>query len=109
MDFKVLQTRALEIRRQYEKLEQQRYGRTWSNEELMLGLVGDVGDLAKLIQAHNGVRDILSSKDKLAHELADCLWSVMVLAENCQIDLEQAFVQTMDGLETHLKTAVEAS
>ena len=29
-----------------------RYGRVWSTQELALGFMGDVGDLAKLIQAH---------------------------------------------------------
>jgi hypothetical protein len=38
----------------------------------------------------------------LAHELADCLWSVMVLAEAYEVDLESAFLQTMDELNERL-------
>lgn len=37
-------------RARYGELEQKRYGRAWSTQEIMLGSVGDVGDLAKLAQ-----------------------------------------------------------
>jgi NTP pyrophosphatase (non-canonical NTP hydrolase) len=77
-------------------------GRPWTAEEIALGLVGDVGDLAKLIMAVSGVRDIPYAQQKLAHELADCLWSVIVLANAFDVDLEQAFLQTMDDLERHI-------
>lgn len=67
-----------------------------------MGFMGDIGDLMKLIQAKNGVRAIPDVDDKLAHELADCLWSICVLADLYKIDLEQAFVKTMDEIEQHL-------
>ncbi len=102
MQFNDLRERAREIRRAYEQFEQDRYGRQWTDEEITLGLVGDVGDLVKLVQAKNGVRDIADVDAKLAHELADCLWSLFVLADAYEIDLEQAFTNTMDGLEKHL-------
>jgi NTP pyrophosphatase (non-canonical NTP hydrolase) len=67
-----------------------------------MGFVGDVGDWLKLVMAHSSIRAIPDADKKLAHELADCLWSVLVLAELYQIDLERAFLQTMDELEQHL-------
>jgi NTP pyrophosphatase (non-canonical NTP hydrolase) len=67
-----------------------------------MGLVGDVGDLIKLVMAHKGVRSIPGAEQKLAHELADCLWSVLVLSEMYKVDLENAFMQTMDELEHHI-------
>lgn len=91
--------RALTIRAHYEAFERAKFGRTWTTQELALGFVGDVGDLAKLVLAHEGVREIPEPKEKLAHELADCLWSLMVLAEKCDVDLEGAFGRTMDDLE----------
>jgi len=102
MEFKQLIQRAMEIRRQYEKQEIQQYGSAWANEEIALGFVGDVGDLVKLVVAENGKRNIPDSKKKLEHELADCLWSVIVLADKHNVDLEFAFMQTMDQLEAHL-------
>ena len=58
MLFSDLEKAALRLNELYEQLEVKQYGRVWTTEELTLGFVGDVGDLAKLIQAHAGVRDI---------------------------------------------------
>ena len=102
MEFRQLMKRALEIRKQYEMKETQLYGSAWTNQEIALGFVGDVGDLAKLVLAENGKRIIPESKKKLEHELADCLWSVLLLADLYGIDLERSFLDTMNDLEEHL-------
>lgn len=102
MQFSDIITRAMQIRQLYNALEQARHGRAWTKEEIALGFVGDVGDLAKLVMAKAGVRDIPDAQAKLAHELADCLWSVIVLAQLNEVDLEAAFLQTMDELEQHI-------
>jgi NTP pyrophosphatase (non-canonical NTP hydrolase) len=102
MEFQTIIARAMHIRRLYEQKEKQLYGSPWTSEELALGFVGDVGDLAKLIAAENGKRSILNSHAKLEHELADCLWSVIVIAAMHKIDLEQSFFETMNRLEQHL-------
>lgn len=102
MDFQEITKRALSIRSQYVEFEKQHYGASWTNEEIALGLIGDVGDLAKFVMAESGRRGIPESKSKLAHELADCLWSIIVLANNHNIDLEKSFLETMDTLERHL-------
>ena len=104
MEFRQLMKRAVEIRKQYGVKEKQRYGSAWTNEEVALGFVGDVGDLAKLVVAENGKRIIPESKKKLEHELADCLWSVLVLANLYEIDLERSFLDTMNDLEEHLSS-----
>ena len=94
--------RARHIRSLYEDYERENYGREWSTAEIALGLMGDIGDLAKLIQAHLGIRGTLPQQEietKLAHELADCLWSILVLSDKLQINLEAAFIATMDELE----------
>ena len=88
-----LEKSALQLNELYEQLEMKRYGRIWTTEELALGFVGDVGDLAKLIQANAGIRDIDDCKAKLGHELSDCLWSIIVLANKYGIDLEAEFVR----------------
>lgn len=106
MELTDLITRAMAIRQQYTVFEKERFGREWTSSEITLGFVGDVGDLAKLVLAQNGVRDIPDANAKLAHELADCLWSVIVIAQMHGIDLEAAFLDTMHDLETHLKTQI---
>lgn len=104
MEFHELIERALKVRAQYAELEQARYRRSWTNDEIALGFVGDVGDLAKLVIAQNGVRDIPDSHEKLAHELSDCLWSIIVLAHNHDIDLEIAFLETMNEISQSIET-----
>jgi NTP pyrophosphatase (non-canonical NTP hydrolase) len=103
VEFADLVERALAVRRTYAALERERFGREWTGEELMLGFVKDVGDLASLVQAKEGVREATDLDAALAHELADCLWSLIVLAERYGVDLERAFAATMDGLEADLK------
>lgn len=103
MDFQKLIDRALAIRKRYSEKEKNLYGSSWTSEEIALGFVGDVGDLAKLIVAENGKRNIPNSKEKLAHELSDCLWSVIVLADLHGINLEKAFLNTMDEIENNIK------
>jgi NTP pyrophosphatase (non-canonical NTP hydrolase) len=98
-----LQQRALAVRASYATLEERRYGRQWTREELAAGFVGDVGDLMKLVLAQAGVRDIPDAKAKFAHELADCLWSLLVLAYHYDVDLEQSFLGTMTELESHIE------
>ena len=97
-----LEKSALQLNALYEQLEVKRYGRIWSTEELALGFVGDVGDLAKLIQADAGIRDIDDCKAKIGHELSDCLWSILVLANKCGIDLEAEYVRNNRELTEYL-------
>jgi NTP pyrophosphatase (non-canonical NTP hydrolase) len=107
MEFRDLIQRAMEIRALYAELEQTTYGRAWTNEEIALGFVGDVGDLMKLVMAHSGVRYIPDAETKLAHELADCLWAILVLSQMHGIDLERAFFETMDSLEEHIASLMQ--
>ncbi|MHA2270458.1 MAG: MazG nucleotide pyrophosphohydrolase domain-containing protein [Candidatus Hodarchaeales archaeon] len=102
IEFKEMIKRAQAIRDQYAAFEKKKYGRTWTDEEIALGLVGDIGDLMKLIQAQNKIRDIPDYTEKLKHELADCLWSLIVLANLYEINLEEAFIRTMRELELYL-------
>jgi NTP pyrophosphatase (non-canonical NTP hydrolase) len=93
MNFSDLEQQAIRLNALYERLEIKRWGRAWSTQELALGFMGDVGDLAKLIQADAGVRTIEDHRSKLGHELSDCLWSIMVLAHKCGVDLEAEFIR----------------
>lgn len=102
MDIKQLSKRAIEIRQKYSALEKNKTGKEWSNLNLMEGFVGDIGDLMKLVMAKEGVREIENVDEKLAHELADCLWCILVLSEKYGIDIEQSFLKTMDELDRRI-------
>ena len=102
MDFQNIIARALTIRKLYEEKEKHLYGSSWTSGEIALGFVGDVGDLAKLVMAENGKRNIENSKEKLEHELSDCLWSVIVLAHLHKVNLETSFMNAMNELQRHI-------
>ncbi|MFE9883764.1 MazG nucleotide pyrophosphohydrolase domain-containing protein [Streptomyces scopuliridis] len=100
MDLDELQRRALRIHDLYDELNLRERGRVWTREEFMLGFVGDVGDLAKLVMAEEGAREVPGGgRAALEHELADCLWSVLILAHRYDVDLDAAFLRTMDELD----------
>lgn len=102
MTFQEIIQKALEVRKKYAEFEAEKYGKSWSTQDLLTGFVGDVGDLSKLIQAKNGTRSIENIDEKLKHELADCLWSIIVLSDAHNIDLENAFIETMEELEQRI-------
>jgi NTP pyrophosphatase (non-canonical NTP hydrolase) len=107
MELAEMQERAPVVRRLYAAEESRRYGRNWNDEELMLGFlgdVGDVGDLAKLVQGKAGVRPRDDLDEALAHELADCLWSVLSLADAYDVDREASFANTMQELGDGLRS-----
>ena len=107
MKYRKLEESALKLNELYEELEIKLYGRAWTTEELALGFVGDIGDLAKLIQANAGIRNIDDCKSKLGHELSDCLWSVIVLANKCGVDLEAEFSKNIKGLMEHVSKELD--
>ena len=69
MKYRELEESALKLNELYEALEMKLYGRVWTTEELALGFVGDIGDLAKLVQANAGIRKIDNFKSKLGIRL----------------------------------------
>lgn len=102
-----LSERAFEIRQQFDALGRARNGRGWTPEEVMQGFVVDVGHLTRLVMAKSGIREVDNLETKLPHELADCLWSVLVLSRLYDVDLEQAFLRTMDELEAKLTAELQ--
>ena len=103
MDLEELVKRAKEIRKVNMDLSKGEGSKEWGLAEIAQGFVGDVGDLAKLVMAKNGYRKYPDLDKRLAHELADCLWSVIIIADEAGIDLEKAFVETMKEIELRKK------
>jgi NTP pyrophosphatase (non-canonical NTP hydrolase) len=101
-DFKDLQKRALEIRQRYEEYETKRSGKPWTNKDLTMGFLVDVGELTEIIMAKEGVRDLEDIDKKLAHEISDCLWCIFVLADKYNLNLEEEFLATMNELDSRL-------
>lgn len=95
MEFQELVKRSKEVQRRFDRL---RVNKRWGAAEIAQGFVGDVGDLLQLILARNGYRRLKDLDKRTAHELADCLWAIILLADRLGIDLEKAFMKNMDEL-----------
>lgn len=102
MNYEDLLKRAIKVRAKYDMLNQAKRNIVWNEQDLMAGFVGDVGDLSKIIMAKSGLRDMDDVDEKLAHELADCFWSVLVIADKYNIDLPGEFNKTMDALDRRI-------
>lgn len=98
---------ALEVRRLYEILEQRFNGKTWSLHELMLGFSNDVGYIGRLLLANEGTWEIDGDAEaELKHKLAETLWWVFVLADRLDIDIDQAFIETMATIRSGLDATI---
>lgn len=103
MNLQELTQKATEIQKAYAQLNQEKEQNAWTVAEYAQGLVGDIGDLMKLIMAKNNFRTAQNIDTQLKHELADCLWSILIIAKELNIDLEREFSNTMDELKERIK------
>lgn len=94
-DLNDLMKQAEVIRLQYQELNAKQGKEAWTIRDYAMGFAGDFGDLQKLIMAKENLRDIEDVDGKLAHELADCLWSILVISNYYGIDLDKEFTATM--------------
>uniref|UniRef100_A0A3P9MSD8 dCTP pyrophosphatase 1 n=1 Tax=Poecilia reticulata TaxID=8081 RepID=A0A3P9MSD8_POERE len=67
---------------------------------LLLAMVGEVGEVAELFQWRGEVAEGLpdwteTEREQLAHELSDVLIYLVELAEKCRVDLPQAVLRKM--------------
>ena len=102
MELAKLSEEALRIRELYSKNDEKNFGRQWTKEEIFIGLTGDIGDLGKLVLAKEGIRNIEDADEKIKHEIADCLWAILVLAKEYDIDIEETFLKNMKELEERI-------
>lgn len=68
---------------------------------LLLALVGEVGEVAELFQWQGEVSEGLpgwsqSQRESLSHELSDVLIYLLELAEKCHVDLPRAVLAKME-------------
>ncbi len=102
--FSELVALATQVSDHYDELSRADGRKVWGAQERMAGFVKDVGDLSKLIMVKNNLRRGPEDIDaELAHELADNLWSIIVIADKLGIDLERAFVDAMDALHKRIE------
>ena len=98
---------ALSVRSQYEVLEERFNGKTWSLHELMIGFSNDVGHIGRLLLAHDGTWGIDGDpRAELKHKLAESMWWTFVLADRLDIDLDEAYTDTLAGIAAALEATI---
>lgn len=98
---------ALSVRALYETLEERFNGKTWSLHELQIGFANDVGYIGRLLLANDGTWGIDGDpRAELEHKLAESMWWVFVLADKLDIDIDEAFDQTMTRIRTGLESTI---
>lgn len=103
-DVQTLIAKAAQVRDHYRELQETDGQKEWDVSDYMAGFTGDVGKLSKLIMAKQGLRRGPDNLDQaLAHELADCLWSILVIADELKIDIESEFEKTIDELNIRIE------
>jgi MazG nucleotide pyrophosphohydrolase domain len=95
---------ANKIKLNYDRLNIESGNKSWSYLEFNQGMIGDVGDLTKLLMAKNKLRSFEKGNldSKIEHELCDILWSVLVISKELNIDLSDAFPKFANELNTKL-------
>ena len=100
---------AKSIIKRFENIE----GKPWEIEGSMIELSKQVGDLSKLVMSYEGYypkdrgkqdEHYEATKDKIADELADLLFTIIRIADYYDIDLEKAHIDARKGEDEYLKT-----
>ncbi|XP_028270659.1 glutamyl-tRNA(Gln) amidotransferase subunit B, mitochondrial [Parambassis ranga] len=90
-----------DIRRlQAEFTDERNWNQFHQPRNLLMAMVGEVGEVAELFQWRGEVAEGLpdwteSEREHLAHELSDVLIYLVELAEKCRVDLPQAVLRKM--------------
>ncbi|KAL1023734.1 hypothetical protein UPYG_G00045350 [Umbra pygmaea] len=87
-------------RMQSEFTDERDWNKFHQPRNLLLAMVGEVGEVSELFQWRGEVAEGLpdwtdSEREHLAHELSDVLIYLVELAEKCHIDLPQAVLRKM--------------
>lgn len=102
-DFETLQKKALYIKNFYIQKQKEKGKEIWTASDYMAGFVSDIGELSELVSAKKGMRTVDDVDQKLEHELNDCLYSIIVLADEFNIDLASTFSKNMDTLAERIE------
>lgn len=98
MDFKRIIREAKDIKFAFDDLNRRRGEDVWQAREYADGLAGDVGDLIKLLVKYQKSESDDTLK-KIRHEIADCLWSLILLSQELNVDLEKEILINLEYLK----------
>lgn len=104
MEFGHLLARASDIALKYREKGKEVGNKDWRADDYLMGLMKDLGDLSKMLMVKRGLRNDFEGDldDNIAHELADCMWSIIIIAKMLDVDLEKTFMDTMSELDERI-------
>jgi len=62
-------------------------------------LMTDLGELTEQIMAKQKYRDGENIDYKIEHELADCLWAVLMLGKHLNVDMAKAYTDMIQNVK----------
>lgn len=100
--------KAKKVKDQYRELNKLKGEKEWTYKDYADGFVGDVGDLIKMLQAKDNLRSYTKGNldEDIKHELSDCLWSILVIADELNIDLETVYKSKIDELSVWVEEKI---
>jgi NTP pyrophosphatase (non-canonical NTP hydrolase) len=93
MDIKELTQKALRIRHLYAEQNAAAGRKQDTAHEVIMEFVSDLGDLSRYITQGDRDGKVFDKKEQISRELAECLGHILVLAQEYDIDLEEAFAK----------------
>lgn len=100
MTFDEMISRSIKIKKLYASKNAADGHKNWTAGDYLAGMMKDMGDLSKLIMVKENLRSMDGDIDaKLAHEIGDCFWSLVVIADELSIDPKVAFASMLREVE----------
>ena len=62
-------------------------------------LMTDLGELSEYVMAKQKLRDGEDIDKKIEHELADCLWAVLMLGKHLNVDMVKAYTDMIENVK----------
>jgi len=74
-------------------------GKGWNPFVIVTDILEEAGEVASTVKGLEGYKppEKVKTKEMLAAELSDPLYGLFLLAEHYKINLEEAFIQTIQG------------
>ena len=98
MDVKKLQRITKQIKNAYAEMNCKKGKEVWHAKDYADAFVGDVGDLIKILVSYSK-KPTRDGYKKISHELADCLWSILAISDELDVDIEKEFLINMEYLK----------
>lgn len=89
MNIEEVENRSMKIREAYHKLEEEYHSSKWTIEEDALAFLTDAALVGRLTMSNQN-RWPDETDNTLEHKISECIWWLMVLSKEMNIDIENS-------------------